>query len=195
MLKPDSEPFTWQFGVYVAGPMYSSGDLVTNARQGIDAAHEIHSANIPGVKLHCFVPQAYLLAQLVHPRTHTDAQAWDDHYLRTCKFLVRLPGKSSGGDHEVALAEAEGIPVFYGVLYLLQHVREHYGTYDTSKARDKAVAAAYAPLRKEATCTPLRSFDRASWDGEGCKDGVRLVPASLEPPEGFDSAWYKQRTP
>ncbi len=131
-------PFTWQFGVYVAGPMYTSGDLLTNARQGIDASHAVHAAAIPGVKLHCFTPQACnVVSQVVHPRGHVEAQEWDDHFLRTaCKFVLRLPGASRGADHEVELARELGIPVFgnghmtaeNAIANLLLHVRETYGT-------------------------------------------------------------------
>ncbi len=142
----DAAPFVWHFRVYVAGPMYSSGDLVTNARNACDAAHELHTANIPGVRFHCFTPQPYVLAtQLVHPRGHVEAQEWDDQWLRVCKFLLRLPGKSTGSDHEEALALELGIPIFYSVAALLEHARD---TYSEAPAQLNMPADAFAVAPK-----------------------------------------------
>jgi hypothetical protein len=108
--------------------MYSSGDLVTNARRAIDAAHRLYNAGIDGVTFHCFVPQVHALTrELVHTRTGAAWQAEDDFWLRACKFVLRLPGHSVGGDHETALAKELGIPVFGTVEELIAHVHETYG--------------------------------------------------------------------
>jgi hypothetical protein len=111
-----------ELSVYIAGPLYSSGDLTLNNRAAIDAAHALESAEIPGVRLRPFIPHICTLTwQLVHPRTHETGQAWDDYWLRKCDAwddywlrkcdaLLRLPGKSVG-DHEVLLAYQLEIPV------------------------------------------------------------------------------------
>lgn len=102
-----------ELSVYIAGPLYSSGDLTSNNRAAIDAAHALESAEIPGERLRPFIPHICTLTwQLVHPRTHETGQAWDDYWLRKCDALLRLPGKSTGSEHEVLLAYQLEIEVF-----------------------------------------------------------------------------------
>ncbi len=40
---------------------------------------------------------------------------WHNMFLPDCDGLLRLPGKSSGADKEVALAESKKIPVFHSI--------------------------------------------------------------------------------
>ncbi len=100
--------------IYVAGPMFSSGTLTENVLNAVKMGAELEQlALMAGVRVHTFVPHAGLLTQqLIAPRTHEDAQRWDDAFLRKCDALYRLPGHSVGTDHEVALAVSLGIPVF-----------------------------------------------------------------------------------
>lgn len=101
-----------ELGIYVAGPLFSSGDLVTNTRAAIDAAQTFEQLQIEGVVLRPFVPHICVQTwQLVYPRGHVLAQDWDDFWLRRCDAVFRLPGYSVGSDHEEALADALGIPV------------------------------------------------------------------------------------
>ena len=45
-----------ELGIYIAGPLYSSGDLVSNNRMAIDAAATLERAVFNGVKLRPFIP-------------------------------------------------------------------------------------------------------------------------------------------
>jgi hypothetical protein len=65
--------------------------------------------------------------QLVAPRTHENAQTWDDFWLRKCDAVYRLPGVSTGSDHEVALATNLGIPVFTNRYAYTAWVTAHVG--------------------------------------------------------------------
>lgn len=113
-----------ELGIYVAGPLYSSGDLVTNTRAAIDAAQTLEQLQIEGVVLRPFVPHICVQTwQLVYSRGHVLAQDWDDFWLRRCDAVFRLPGYSVGSDHEEALAYELGLPVFRGVLALFQWAR------------------------------------------------------------------------
>lgn len=113
-----------EISVYLAGPLYSSGDLVTNNRMAIDACAALETASIPGVVLRPFIPHVNTLTwQLVHPRTHETGQAWDDYWLRKCDLLLRLPGASVGGDHEVGLMQSLGRPVYYNVNDVIAYAR------------------------------------------------------------------------
>jgi len=108
-------------GVYVAGPLYSSGEIMENVRTAIDVAAHLETLVIPDVMLSCFVPHAYVLTrQLVHPRTHEHAQEWDDFWLLRCDALIVLPGYSRGTEHEIALAESSGVPVFRSLVDLIE---------------------------------------------------------------------------
>jgi len=108
-----------EISVYIAGPLYSSGDLVTNTRRAIDAAHELEQTQITGIVYRPFVPHLLVPTwQLVHPRGHVEAQEWDDYWLRKCDALLRIPGVSAGSDHEVALAQSLHIPVFQQIAHV-----------------------------------------------------------------------------
>lgn len=97
--------------IYVAGPLYSSGEPVSNARNAV-----FYAAAVESLGHFAFVPHAHcVVQQLCLPKTHEQGQAWDDFWLAKCDAVLRLPGKSSGSDHEVELAKALGIPVFYHI--------------------------------------------------------------------------------
>jgi hypothetical protein len=102
-----------EYAVYVAGPLFSSGDALSNTRRAIDLAVKVELHSDSRRVFHPFVPHAGTIArQLVCPMTHIEAQEWDDFWLRKCDMLVYLPGHSLGTEHEIELAESLGIPVF-----------------------------------------------------------------------------------
>jgi hypothetical protein len=114
-----------ELAVYVAGPLYSSGDITSNVRKAIDAAQELESTVFEHVQIRPFVP--HLVAptwQLVHPRSTAVAQDWDDFWLCMCDAMLVLPGKSVGTEHEITVMRALHRPVLYtmgGLLYWARH--------------------------------------------------------------------------
>lgn len=103
-----------ELSIYVAGPMYSSGMLCANVRAAVQLGAELEEIALAcGARVHVFVPHTGLfIQQMVAPRSHEDAQTWDDYFLRKCDAVYRLPGKSTGSDHEEALAKSLNMPVF-----------------------------------------------------------------------------------
>lgn len=103
-----------ELSVYVAGPLFSSGTLDANVRNAVKMGAELEEIGLAcGARVHCFVVHATVFTQqLVAPRTHEDAQTWDDYWLRKSDAVYRLPGLSTGSDHEVALATHLNMPVF-----------------------------------------------------------------------------------
>ncbi len=92
--------------IYVAGP-YTSGDPVLNVRLAIEVAEDVEALGADVV-----IPHLSMLWHLVSPAT---VQRWyerDNAVLVRCDAVVRIDGVSVGADAEVALAVAEGIPVF-----------------------------------------------------------------------------------
>lgn len=100
--------------VYVAGPLYGSGELIPNIEEAVHLGSYIEDeAREAGLELFCLVPHAVCMTQqFVSPRSHVAAQAWDDHWLRKCDALVYIPGESAGTRHERALALEFGLPTF-----------------------------------------------------------------------------------
>ncbi|MBC8273418.1 MAG: DUF1937 family protein [Chloroflexi bacterium] len=99
--------------VYVAGP-YTKGDVVVNVRRAVLAAEElIKRGHVP------FVPHLTHLWHLISPHPIEFWFTYDNHWLDSCDCLLRLAGDSVGADKEVALAERQGIPVFYDMDELL----------------------------------------------------------------------------
>lgn len=100
---------------YVAGP-YVFPDPVENTNLTINLADRLDAS---GVLTAC-VPHLSLLWHIVCPH---DADFWYDYdlaLLHRCDCLLRIPGKSTGADNEVAFAEAHSIPVFYDVDELIE---------------------------------------------------------------------------
>ncbi len=96
--------------VYVAGPIDGSGRHIPNLRRALDAGSKLMSDGFDP-----FIPHLNLIWSLVHEGCATGArwQEWDDNWLRCCDGLYRLSGVSPGSDHEVALAQSLGLPVFF----------------------------------------------------------------------------------
>ena len=128
-----------EISVYVAGPLYSSGDLVNNTRAAIDAAQKLEQAKLEGVVFRPFVPHVYVQTwQLVYQRAHELAQEWDDYWLRKCDLMLRLPGLSVGSDHEEGIAVRHNIPVFYTINAVLCYARFSEAVAAYRKARAAA---------------------------------------------------------
>ena len=99
--------------IYVAGP-YSSGDPVVNTRNAVLAGDElVRHGYVP------FIPHLSMLWHFISPH---DIHFWYDYdieWLYKCHAVLRLPGESTGADHEVNAAEMLGIPVYYSIEELL----------------------------------------------------------------------------
>ena len=93
---------------YVAGP-YSLPDPVENSHRAILAAERLCASGV----ITPLIPHLSLMWHMVNPH---DVNWWYDvdiAYLARCDMLLRMPGKSSGADDEVAYAYAASIPVFF----------------------------------------------------------------------------------
>jgi hypothetical protein len=109
-----------EIGVYIAGPLYSSGDLVTNTRAAIDAAQALEQASSLTLVFRPFIPHVLVPTwQLVYPRDHKFAQDYDDYWLRKCDAMLRLPGYSVGAEHEERVAFVHRLPVFKDIAALI----------------------------------------------------------------------------
>jgi hypothetical protein len=95
--------------VYIAGP-YSQGDVAVNVRQALVAAEAV--ATMGAVP---FIPHLSHFWHLVFPRPYAFWLEYDRQFLPDCQVLLRLPGESSGADHEVRVAETLGIPVVHSL--------------------------------------------------------------------------------
>ena len=93
--------------IYISSP-YTLGDVAANVCVQIEAAHRIMDMG------HC--PVAPLLSHYLHihrQREYNDWMAIDLAIIPKMDIVLRLPGKSSGAEKEVALAISLGIPVVY----------------------------------------------------------------------------------
>lgn len=98
--------------VYVAGP-YTADD-----HEGVElnVARAIHAGNrLLDAGVWPYVPHLSHFQHAAKARGYEEWMALDFAWLRKCDALVRLPGKSSGADREVALAGEIGMPVFHSV--------------------------------------------------------------------------------
>jgi hypothetical protein len=111
--------------VYVAGPINGSGRQFDNLRRAIHAGNQLM-----GYDIDPFIPHLNLMCSfLASDDSDTNVprwQEWDDAWLGCCHALLRLPGSSPGSDHEVALAERLGLPVFYSIPSLVAWARHRF---------------------------------------------------------------------
>src|SRR3972149_7672907 len=94
-----------RYKVYIAGP-YSQGDVITNIRTALSAAHLALDAG--------FIPFIPHLSAFWHLCYEQEKDMWLDYgkeWLQACDVVWRLTGPSEGADAEVALARELGIPV------------------------------------------------------------------------------------
>ena len=93
--------------IYVSGPL-TLGDPILNTREALlDAEEIIAEGGIP------IVPHMTILWHLLAPH---DWQYWMDYdfgILKVVDATYRRPGKSNGGDLEVADTKEQGKPVFF----------------------------------------------------------------------------------
>ena len=91
--------------VYVAGP-YTNGDVAENVKKAIDIGMKINDRGH-----YAMIPHLTHFLHMMHPRPYDYWLKLDNIILPKCDRLLRLPGKSSGADFEVALAKSLKIPV------------------------------------------------------------------------------------
>jgi hypothetical protein len=101
--------------IYIAGP-YTKGDVAVNVRSAFEAADKL--ANLGFAP---FVPHSTHFWHMIFPRPYRFWLKLDRQFLPCCNAVLRLRGKSSGADKEVALARKLRLPVFYSVQKLVQH--------------------------------------------------------------------------
>lgn len=95
--------------VYISSP-YTLGDVAVNVKRQLDVANELLMSG--------FAPLAPLYSHfqhMAHPQHYSVWLDLDKTWVAISDCVLRLPGKSSGANMEVAIAEARGIPVYYSV--------------------------------------------------------------------------------
>ena len=90
--------------IYVAGP-YSNGDVAVNVANAIKVGMDINDIGDYAV-----VPHLTHFMHMICPRQYKYWLRLDNLIIPKCDKLVRLPGKSSGADAEVKLAQSLNIP-------------------------------------------------------------------------------------
>jgi hypothetical protein len=111
--------------VYIASP-YSAGWMPQNITRQFDLSKELLELG--------YWPYMPLLTHFLELYPHYSEQVWlqqDFIYLKVCDAVLRIKPvddegveiPSPGADKEVALAEKEGIPVFYSIEELNNHFK------------------------------------------------------------------------
>ncbi len=93
--------------VYVAGP-YTKGDVALNVRQACAVGRKIWSLGL----FSPVIPHLCHLWHLIAPEEYEFWLSYDLSFLPYCKYLVRIPGESSGADGEMIDARNLGLRVW-----------------------------------------------------------------------------------
>ena len=104
--------------VYVAGP-YSNGDVAINVRNAIEIGMRIFDTGHYSV-----IPHLTHFAHMLFPRDYEEWLDIDSRIIPKCDILLRIPGKSSGADKEVELAQSLNIPIFFDISSLIIFLKE-----------------------------------------------------------------------
>ena len=97
--------------VYIAGPY--SNDPQGGTDNAIDAAEKVaERGHIP------YIPHLTHYWEARHPHPYQFWLDYDNVFLPMCDVLLRLPGKSSGADKEVELADRLGLVIIYDITQL-----------------------------------------------------------------------------
>jgi len=92
--------------IFVSGPL-SHGDVYENVLKAQQVGAELIALGFAP-----FIPHLYHYLHVVNPIDYERIMAVDQAWLAQADGVVRIPGYSPGADREVALAKAQGIPVF-----------------------------------------------------------------------------------
>lgn len=101
MHEPDTRPV-----LYIAGP-YTTPDPVENTNATVRFASRLWDSGLA----YPMVPHLSMLWHAITPRPVEDWYEIDLAHMMRCDGVIRLPGKSSGADNEVAYARLHGLPV------------------------------------------------------------------------------------
>ena len=103
--------------VYIAHP-YAHPDPVENTNNVIKIAEVLlRLGYIP------YVPHLTLLWHIVSPHPIDFWYDYDLNILERCDYILRLGGKSKGGDNEVKFAKKRNIPVCFSIRELMEKTR------------------------------------------------------------------------
>ncbi len=93
--------------IYVAGPMFSSGQVDRNTLDACEVGKKIMDAGHTP-----FVPHLNLFWDRAFPRHNEESWLqWDFAWLDCCQALVYLPGYSRGTEREIDRAICRGMEV------------------------------------------------------------------------------------
>lgn len=102
--------------IFISSP-YTLGDQLENVKVQMKCANTLIDLGF------CpFVPLLFHFQDSEYPRPYEDWLKICFKWLEKCNGIIRLPGKSSGADREVAHANLLKIPVFYS----LDEVRDYF---------------------------------------------------------------------
>lgn len=95
--------------VYIIGP-YSIGNKEQNVFNMMKIANDLIEHNF------CpFIPLLYHYQNLKFPQNEEIWKKLDNTWLSYCDIILRIPGKSIGGDNEVKLAKDLNKPIYYSL--------------------------------------------------------------------------------
>jgi len=118
--QQQSKENTMSVFVYVSGPL-TSPDPWANTNAAILAATKLADAGLTP-----FCPHLSTLWASVTPRPYEFWMEMDLAWVERCDCILRLPGKSSGADREVAKARSLGKAVWHDVDALIEaHKRDN----------------------------------------------------------------------
>jgi nucleoside 2-deoxyribosyltransferase len=101
--------------VYIAGPL-TTGDMMANIRLAVREAARVQAAGMAP-----YVPHLSAFTDMIALEStgYEEWMALDFEMLSRCDCLLRIGLESPGAAREVMFAIEHGIPVFYGVDWML----------------------------------------------------------------------------
>lgn len=109
--------------VYIAAP-YSTPDQAVNTARAMAMWHRLRDNGFSP-----FCPHLSHFLHIHRARPYKEWLAYDNEWIPCCHILLRMNGKSSGADEEVALCRELNIPVVYSVEDLLFWREQHAGEF------------------------------------------------------------------
>lgn len=112
--------------IYIAGPI-TNGDLEHNVRQATEAFVTLAKAGFspwcPHWSVYSGPDWPAMPSILGCGISHAEWLTVDLAWITVADAVLRLPGKSTGADFEVAHAVKHGVPVYYDINDILQRIQ------------------------------------------------------------------------